>query len=227
VGKGTYPDIPPHLYAAMRVLRLRLFEAPNHTLQPFDHLALESVLYQSFLTTTVLWSDQHPQTEFDSLFWRKAEHFLKQNAMFPEQPDSLNSPVLGVPLALFRLAIQAKQAYQLPESHSRAELAHLRAEIEDWEALVLGNAPVRVSNDSNTFRRQQLYYDGASHLYMLIISLLLEQANMRLAPAEQLDSQNARLPQALPKSTWQIQKALQILRTFKFDDDWSSCYVSR
>ncbi|KAH3950605.1 hypothetical protein HBH70_111440 [Parastagonospora nodorum] len=224
-GKSTYPDIPPHLYAAMRVLRLRLFEAPNRTLQPFDHLALESVLYQSFLTTTVLWSDQHPQTEFDLLFWRKAEHFLKQNTMFPEQPDSLNSPVLGVPVALFRLAIQAKQAYQLPGSCSSSELAQLRAEIEDWEAFVLGNGPVGVSNDINAFHRQQLYYDGATHLYVLIISLLLEQANAKSAPADQQDLQNARLPQALPKSTWQIQKALEVLHTFELDDDWSSCYI--
>ncbi|EAT81451.2 hypothetical protein SNOG_10952 [Parastagonospora nodorum SN15] len=192
---------------------------------PFDHLALESVLYQSFLTTTVLWSDQHPQTEFDLLFWRKAEHFLKQNTMFPEQPDSLNSPVLGVPVALFRLAIQAKQAYQLPGSCSSSELAQLRAEIEDWEAFVLGNGPVGVSNDINAFHRQQLYYDGATHLYVLIISLLLEQANAKSAPADQQDLQNARLPQALPKSTWQIQKALEVLHTFELDDDWSSCYI--
>lgn len=210
----------------MRVLTLRLFEAHNHTLQPFDHLALESVLYQSFLTTTVLWSDQHPQTEFDSLFWGKAENFLKHNSMFPEQPDSLNSPVLGVPVALFRLAIQAKQAYQLPGSCSSSELAQLRDEIEDWEALVLGNGHVGVPNDSNTFRRQQLYYDGATHLYVLIISLLLRQAKTEAAPADPPSLQNARLPKALPMSTWQIQKALQIFQAFEFDDGWSSCYVS-
>jgi hypothetical protein len=225
MGKGTYHDIPPHLHAAMRVLTLRLFETPINKLQPFDHLALESVLYQIFLTNTVLWSDQSPLTEFDVHFWLKAEHFLQQTIMFPQGPHSLNSPVLGVPVALFRLAIQAKQAYQAHARYSNHNLEQLRTEIEDWEAMVLGSQPISFSEHDDAFRRQQSYYDGATHLYVLIISLLLEQANKHYGNTARITSQDFRLPETVPQNAWQLQKALHILRTFAHDNEWSSCYI--
>jgi hypothetical protein len=225
LGKGTYSDIPPHLRAATRVLSLRFFDTSERLLQPFDHLALESVLYQMFLTNTVLWSDDAPLTEFDYQFWLNAELLLDISVMFPDKPNSLNSPVLGVPVALFRLAIQTKQACQYPGSQSVMEMERLHDEIERWEAIVLGHHSAELPANDNAFSRQQTYYDGATHLYILVVSLLFEQAHRLLESGIAREVQKTRLPEVVPQYTWQVQKALRILRTFEHDDNWSSSYI--
>ena len=225
MGKGTYLDIPPHLHAAMRVLTLRFFEAPLTLLKPFDHLALESVLYQIFLTSTVLWSDQAPLTDFDLQFWLRAEALLEQNVMFPGKPNSVNSPVLGVPVALFRLAIQAQQVCRRPDLYNSLELERLRRETDTWEGLVLINRTIASSTCGGSTSRHETYYEGASYLYVLIISLLLEQISKNSRCDTGPESQLKPHPEAVPRHTWQVQKAIHIIRDFQSDDDWYSCYI--
>lgn len=209
----------------MRVLSLRFFDTLERNLQPFDHLALESVLYQIFLTSTVLWSDQAPLAEFDLHFWLNAELLLDVCVMFPDKPNSLNSPVLGVPVALFRLAIQAKQACQHPETQSAIEMERLLDEIGEWEAIVLGQQNVNPLPTNNAFDRQQAYYDGATHLYTLVVSLLFEQAQRLSGTGSRPETRNIRLPGVVSQHTWQVQKALRILRDFEHDDNWASSYI--
>lgn len=194
-------------------------------LQPFDHLALESVLYQMFLTSTVLWSDDAPLAEFDLEFWLKAEQLLDASVMFPNKPNSINSPVLGVPIALFRLAIQTKQACQHPGLQSVIEMERLYDEIREWEAIVLGPHGVELAPKDDAFGRQQTYYDGATHLYILVVSLLFEQVQRLLETGSVPESQVTRLPETVPRHTWQVQKALRILSHFGHDDDWASSYI--
>jgi hypothetical protein len=222
---GTYRDIPPHLHAAARVLTLRFFETSATIMQPFDHLALESVLYQMFLTSTGHWSDEKPLTELNLQFWLKAETFLNEFAIFPNGPASLNSPVLGVPVALFRLAIQVKKAYQHPEQLSDVNLNRLRTEIEEWELAILSKPVLDQSTTNDTFSRRETYYKAATDLYILIVSLLLEQSDKSSTSNLPQDLQHNRVPEAVPRDTWQVQKALRILRAFDTDDDWSSCYI--
>jgi hypothetical protein len=222
--QGTYRDIPPHLHAAVRVLTLRFFETTTTIIQPFDHLALESVLYQMFLTSTGHWSDQEPLTEFNLKFWLKAENLLKEFVMFPDGPASLSSPVLGVPVALLRLAIQAKQAYQCPGPHSDVNLRSLRSEIEEWELVVLSKQSLDLSAGDDVFSRQETYYAAATHLYVLVVSLLLEQAEKKTNDMLQ-ELQHDRVPEAVPRHTWQLQKALRIVHAFETDDDWTRCYI--
>jgi len=224
MGKGTYLDIPPHLHAAMRVLTLRFFEVPSTTLQPFDRLALESVLYQIFLTSTVLWTDGAPLASFDLRFWLQAEKLLEQSVMFPGKPISLNSPVLGVPVALFRLAIQAQQLCRNLGSYTNMAKEHLRHEIETWEGIVLSNQAIdHPINDQMS--RQQAYYEGTSYLYVLIISLLLDQVGRTSTCDARLSQRSSQVPEAVPSNTWQIKKALHILRNFESDDGWHTCYM--
>lgn len=45
----------------------------------------------------------------------QAEHSLNSSDLSPDMITSSNSPVLGIPVALFRLSIQAKQVFQQPE----------------------------------------------------------------------------------------------------------------
>ncbi|KAH7071239.1 hypothetical protein BKA63DRAFT_578403 [Paraphoma chrysanthemicola] len=219
LGKGTYTDIPPHLQAAVRVLSLRFFDDSDNELQPFDLLAFESVLYQIFLTSTVHWSDPAPLSDFDLQFWIQAETLLERKPMF-SGPRSLNSPVLGVPIALFRLVVQAKEAYQHPRQYDEATLEQLRREVEAWEGVVLSNGRIDASAEHQSQNIQHIYYEGASYLYILIISLLLEQIDQSLwSPAHN------QLPNTVPRDTWQMRKALFILQQFERDDGWTNCFI--
>lgn len=220
MGQRTYADIPPHLQAAMRILTLRFFTSTVSIQRPFDRLALESVLYQIFLTSTGLWSDQSPLTDFDLEFWLRAETMLERSVIIPGGANSLNSPVLGVPVALFRLAIRAKNMYQHREEHSLCSLAELREELVDWEAIVLGNQDIDLPTVGDSASRQQSYCESASYLYVLIVSLLLGQTSERLSTDEQLP-----LPAPAHHDAWQIRKALDILQMLKNDDNWSGCYI--
>ncbi|KAF2826813.1 hypothetical protein CC86DRAFT_291830 [Ophiobolus disseminans] len=223
MGKGTYFDVPPHVHAAMRVITLRLFRTSSIELQPFDCLALESVLYQIFLASTVLWSDEASLIEFDLDFWLKAESLLQTSVMFPGKPNSLNSPVLGVPAALFRLAIQVQQACRSPAMYDFEARQSLRREVETWEGIVLANRMIGCTADHNPATRQQTYYEGASYLYVLIVSLLLDQ----ISESPECDSpsgrQSSRLPEPVPR--WQVETAIRIIRSFENDTGWSGCYI--
>src|ERR1700712_2090611 len=118
MGRGTYTDIPRHVNAAIRILRLRLMDRPFSIDRPFDRLAVESVLYQIFLVTMGSWS--HPAQldyQFDAGFWLRAENVLAQSMLFPGPSILTNSPVLGVPLAIFKLVLSIKQLRQSPLRH--------------------------------------------------------------------------------------------------------------
>lgn len=216
---ATYFDIPPHLLAAMRVVTLRLFNNSSKIERPFDCLALESVAYNFFLNSTGLWSDKMPPTKFDMNFWSRAETILSSSAIIPDGSSSVNSPVLGIPACLFRLAIQAKQIFQHPETHKN-DLDRLQQETEAWEALVLTDRKVDPLPPNVLLTSQQTYYESASYLYALIISLLLEQIT-----AEPHVYHDRQLPSPVPRDAWQVQKALKILRSHEADRDWAGCFM--
>lgn len=229
MGQGTYADIPPHLNAAIRLLALRLFNAPLKISRPFDRLAVESVLYQAFLVGTGHWSDQTEHPTFDLDFWLQAERLLEQSAMYPGRSTSLNSPVLGLPVPLYRLAVQVKQIYQHSSTSDPQTLSAIRTEVESWEAIVLCNRKMDELPDDEQPNREQEFYESASYLYTLVTSLLLEQASAcSVADGFLLNEQTAgspRVPRPAPHDCWQIQKAIQIVEKYENDDDWAGCYV--
>lgn len=135
-------------------------------------------------------------------------------------PRSLNSPVLGVPIALFKLVVQAKEAYQHPRQCDEATLEQLRREVEAWEGVVLSNGRIDASAEHQLQNTQHIYYEGASYLYILIISLLLEQIDQ--SPWSPAHNQ---LPNTVPRDTWQVRKALFILQQFEKDDGWTNCFI--
>jgi hypothetical protein len=220
MGQKTYADIPPHLQAAMRILTLRFFTSAISIQRPFDRLALESVLYQIFLTNTGLWSDQNPLTNFDLDFWLRAEAMLERSVIIPGGVNSLNSPVLGVPVALFRLAIRAKNIYQNRERQSFSALSKHREEVAVWEAIILGNQKIDSPTGGDLSSRQQGYCESASYLYVLIVSILLGQTSVCSSTLERIPPLDP-----APHDSWQIRKALGILQKLKDDDNWSGCYI--
>jgi hypothetical protein len=218
MGRGTYTDIPQHVSAATRILTLRLFSSQPNITSPFDRLAVESVLYQIFLVTTGLWSEDITlDYDFDTRFWVQAETLLDQSLMFPDGSKILNSPVLGVPVSLFRLALSLKQQRHTI-NRDMVVLEALKSEVEEWEALVLCDREIDRSSPGESANRSRTFYKDASYLYILCISLILEQI---------LSSTTATTgpPAMASSSSWQITKAIDIVRSHENDDEWAMCFI--
>lgn len=138
VGIGTYTDIPMHVNAAIRIIKTRLLDRHKTVHRLFDRVAVKSVLYQIFLATTGLWTQEaEAEYKFDAVFWTRAEDFLDRSTIFPGQPISLNSPVLGVPISLFRLSFMLQKQYGSGLALDSAMLSRIRDEVAECEALLL------------------------------------------------------------------------------------------
>jgi hypothetical protein len=219
LGQATFGDIPRHLDAAMSLVRLRLLDGGSAIQQSFDRIALESVLYQIFLTTAGSWSDCQPHAaRLDDTFWNKAELLLEDSHLFPEESPSVNSPILGVPVSLFRLVLSAKQLYHRRDDPDLAALDELQAEIGDWEALVLRNGDPDSAASQSNLSHYQLYKDAA-YLYIIIASLLIDQAASAVA-----SDATTHIPSA--SESWQAAKMLEILKRQQGNTEWGKCFIS-
>lgn len=98
-------DIPQHTSLASRIPTRRLLDRPVGIGRLFDRLAVESVMYHTFSITTGLWSEtERASYNFDLELWDRAER-LDRSLFFPGALRGPNSPVLGVPVSLFRIAL--------------------------------------------------------------------------------------------------------------------------
>lgn len=219
LGLATLTDVPRHVEAAIRLLRLRLFSGNGTVWQPFDRIAVESVLYQIFLTTMGSWTVHIEENfHFDADFWLQAEALLAQSTLFPDESPSVNSPVLGVPIALFRLVLSIRKQYQSPQQQDPDAITHLQDEVGEWEALVLQDADIDPAASQSGLSHYALYKDAA-FLYILIASLLLEQTT-GLYPRADAGLE----PEA--SNSWQVARMLQILQKHQGDDEWAKCFIS-
>lgn len=218
MGRGTYTDIPRHVNAAMRIIRLRLLSRPSNISRPFDRLAIESVLYQIFLVATESWSAPvELDYDFDAEFWHQAERLLAKSNLYPDRSISFNSPVIGVPLALFRIVLSLKQIYQNPWHHNQETLDQLRSEVEEWEGIVLSEGETDcISIDEHQNCSPGIYRDAA-YLYVLVSSLLMDQIS--------IGDWIPGAPQVAPRDSWQLKKGIQILRARQDDEDWAKCFI--
>ncbi len=218
MGRGTYTDIPRHVNAAIRILKLRLMDQPFSISQPFDRLAVESVLYQIFLVTMGTWSDPYElDYNFDPTFWQQAENLLSQSKLFPGPSIVTNSPVLGVPLALFKLALSIKQLWRSPFRQDEEVLDGLKVEMGEWERSI-------PSDDQDVSSPQKLpddqfpLYRDATYMYILVSSLLVQQV------VEDRVSE-AGVPEPAVLDSWQVQKAVEVLRGNQENEEWARCYI--
>ncbi|KAJ1323758.1 RNA polymerase II-specific transcription factor-like protein [Microdochium nivale] len=195
----TFADIPKHVNAAARILAAKFFpsastQAPSSQgpliQRPFDRLAVESVIYQMFIGAAGLWSDHGcPGYEFDMAFWIQAEVLLDTSTLYPGKPSSTNSPVLGIPVACFRLALAAKQHYQSDHLIDEEVLMQTKAELAKLLEVVLASSSQPVPSlepnkeqgeESDESCRTLLCYRDSAHLFVLISDLILEQLSTRL-----------------------------------------------
>jgi len=219
MGRGTYTDIPRHVNAAIRILSLRLMSHDESISKPFDRLAVESVLYQIFLVTMGSWSDPiELDYHFDAQFWMQAERLLTLSTLFPDRSMSYNSPVLGIPLGLFKLALSMKQLYQSPLRSDPETLEQFRSELENWEGAVLSDQDLDPLSADEMRNSAHQYYRDAAYLYILTASLLIEQ----LSDLEEKTGP----PEAAPSDCWQVRRVCQILSAHRDDDEWAKCFIS-
>ncbi|KIV96701.1 hypothetical protein PV10_00530 [Exophiala mesophila] len=220
MGKGTYTDIPRHVNAAIRVIRMRLMSNGLSITRPFDRLAVESVLYQIFIVTTGTWADLIPldDYEFDAEFWLEAEGLLAQSTLYPGRSISYNSPVLGIPPAIFKLVLSVKKAHQSPFEQDAATIEQLKNEVEEWEGPILCDMDLDVLSPYEEANHYTSFYRDTAYLYILISSLLVEQlVSGQAHPGP---------PEVAPKDSWQLRKMMQILESHADDLTWATCYIA-
>ncbi|CAI4215975.1 unnamed protein product [Parascedosporium putredinis] len=225
MGRGTYTDIPRHVNAATRILTMRLLDGELKIERLFDRLAIESLLYQIFLTTTGLWLDPIGlDYEFNAEFWYRAEDLLERSNFFPDQPRSVNSPVLGVPVSLFRLTLSLKQQLQNPFQRDQDTIDQLRGEVEMWEAALLCNREPTADlfPGDEVKNRQQGYYNDVLYLFAVIASVMFEQLCLEVDAGTTVADG---LPMAMPTDCWQVAKAVEILESRRDDSGWAGCYM--
>ncbi|KAM0083143.1 hypothetical protein ACKRZS_005089 [Fusarium odoratissimum] len=211
-GSSSWDDQPQHVSAAIKIIISRVLNATSADLSAFLRLALESVLYQVFLLNNGLWSSATSYISLQSLnseFWARSERLLEH----PDNMDfallSLNSPVLGMPLAVMRLATFLGQLCLGRESANREHLVKLQTEVTTWEDFAL-----QAVEQTDTF--DALNRD-ANCLYAMVASILMQHL-MAFGP-------NAGLPKVSPTDSWQACVALHILSRRAGDHRWSECFI--
>lgn len=194
----TFADVPKHVNAAAQILTTKFFSSPATQARsprgsvierPFDRLAVESVVYQMFIGAAGLWSGHGcPGYEFNTAFWIQAEALLDASTLYPGRPDSINSPVLGIPVACFRLALTVKQYYQSGRLIGEEVLMQTKAELDELLKLVLASSS-QLAQSSGPSKEQGeklddsyrtlLCYGDSAHLFVLVSSLILDQLSTR------------------------------------------------
>ena len=218
MGTSSCPDVPNHLNAAIRILKLRLLNRNLSICRPFDFLAVESVLYQIFLAATGSWVKTTSfQFSFDATFWSQAEKFLVQYALCFSRSISYSSPILGIPPTLFRLFVSIKQIYQDPSRHDRQLLDQSRIMLGKWEMAASRDQDLDSQSRWNASSRHSVYCKEVTYLYICVGSLLVEKLLQ--------DGSSSELPQPVPRDKWQVSKALQILQNRHNEDDWARYYI--
>lgn len=218
MGSRTFADIPRHVHAATGILTQRFLRRGPSISRLFDMVAIESVLYQIFLVETDLWTN--PTASDGGLevdFWLQAEKLLNHLTLSPDQSIALDSPVLGIPVSLFRLALALRQQYRSPSPLACEEI---RTEVEAWEAILFCN-PTSESccgSTEETLDSNQRYNNDTTSLFIIVVSLLLEQVlhpDMCVGP-----------PIPASQGCWQITKAMDILRHYESDQGWAKYFIA-
>ncbi|CAH0021209.1 unnamed protein product [Clonostachys rhizophaga] len=215
----TNRDIPQHIQAGIRLLTLHVLNKPLGVSRLFDRLSLESVMYAVFLRTASLWSDSTSSDfAFDNVFWNQAEQVLGQTNFFPENSGSSDSPVLGVSVSLFRIALSLRHIFRTGVLPEPSELQRLQNDVAFWEGLLLedenlvNHLPACPQGDF-----QEHYHETTIHLFTLVTSLLLGQVLRGHILAG--------LPQTVPHGSWQMDLGIRILEKYANDKVWAKCFI--
>ncbi|KIX03953.1 uncharacterized protein Z518_07506 [Rhinocladiella mackenziei CBS 650.93] len=220
----TYKDIPRHLSGAIQLINLRCVECRHPPLaRPIHRIVWESILYQVFRQTV-----RHPfaadfQPDFE--FCAKAEEIL-QSLTFPDASEAENSPVIGFPLSLQKFIIEIVQLCKSPFRPQASILLELGREMRYWESTIpeKGHCIKKEGQNftgSTPAERAQAFHQHSTSLHVLAASLLFNWVceSHEISGAEEVFS----LPP--PSNSWQVRRALEIMRCPQANKDWSRCYL--
>ncbi|KAG9504850.1 hypothetical protein J7337_004829 [Fusarium musae] len=211
-GSSSWDDQPQHVTAAIKIISFRILNSRSTDLTTFLRLALESVLYQVFLLNNGLWSSANSYVSLQSLnseFWALSEKLLENPTSLDFSLLSINSPVLGMPLAVMRLATFLGQLCLGRESANMEDLVKLQTEVATWEEFAL--QAVEQTDAYDVLNRD------ANCLYAMVASILMQHL-IAFGP-------NTGLPRVSHTSSWRACTALQILSRRAEDHRWSECFM--
>ncbi|RDW72454.1 uncharacterized protein DSM5745_07626 [Aspergillus mulundensis] len=231
-GQDTALDPRGHVAGAVKLLNLRYDKAlPLAMTRPFDRLTIESVIYQALLLS--IRRPFAPNFHIDSELLYRSEVILGTEALINAADHS--SPVLGVSVSLYRLILDIIDFRNLPAQQITADaLRHLRTRMKRWEALVLD------TGTSNSHLHMQLqarvgkpdpFQKSIMTLYILAASLLLDWSTEILSArhlcvnvvSADSEDRDAFHPNGL--SSWQVERALPLLRQPNCVETWSRCFL--
>lgn len=158
-------------------------------------------------------------------FATKAENILR-SLTFPDASPADNSPVIGFPVKLQKLIIEIVQLCKTPSRPEDRVLHRLRGEVEQWETSLPEEGCCVDEEDReagmvrNQRPRPRSFYEHSTSLHILSASLLLDWVSKSTAVS---DPANNHLTTS--GKSWQIGRALQIMRCSRAKEDWSKCYL--
>lgn len=223
-GEDALVDPRKHVAGAMKLLNLRSGGGSSQLSmsRALDRVTAESVVYQAFLL-----SMRRPFTPYfpvDVQFMDRAESILNsERLMAAIHVDS--SPVLGIPLSLYRFILDIIHFRNSTEQPSVALLARLRTEMEYWETFVLTG-----STTSHSLSTDGGFSTDMIILYVLATSLLLDWitesstsglSTNALQPPDVIDLMRGNVG-LIP---WQLSHGLKILRRPNTSTAWSHGFL--
>jgi hypothetical protein len=228
MGNGTYDDTSTHVNAAVQVLERRFFQpgAEIDLQQPTDRLMVESVIYQIFQLEMGFWSDDREKClpyQFDPRFWLKCENLLRSSSKFPELPDASSSPVLGIPMAIYKLMLMIRRLWTMdprpPDFYIL--LSQLEIELDSWkqaESLEPQNEKSTATCQPPLLAPSNTIVGHATMIMVICASLVLNQ--LRSQPSGCL------VAPVNDECGGQVERMMSILRYRKGDQRWTSCHVA-
>lgn len=168
-----------------------------------------------------------PNFHVDEQFLDRSEHVLNTRKLIDILSEG-DSPVLGLPLPLYRLITDLIDFLNSPKHPSEAFVIRMREEIETWEGLVLvDDGAARYPSSMTSFHKD------AVTLFVLGASLLLDYvaessfSNHMSTPQVSRNTQDRWNPQqqALSAPRWQVQRAFEILRRPAAYETWTRCFL--
>lgn len=215
---GTQSDVVKHVNAATRIIALRLFNRPTGIQRLFDKVALESVIYQQFLLTTGLWSETNPyRHRFDPEFWNSVEELVDRSILLPGASRNLESPILGVPLSLFRNTVILRECYRPGININPEILEKTQRDVRTWENQLRDQEVESVHNAPEVSMLRGSTTRDETVLYALTASLLLEQLNNA--------QRGEKTPTSVSRDKWQIRMSLGILKRQVNKTKWAKSYA--
>lgn len=215
---GTQSDVVKHVNAATRIITLRLLNRPTGIQRLFDKVALESVIYQQFLLTTGLWSETtRPKHRFNPEFWNSVEKLVDRSTLLPGASRNLESPILGVPLSLFRITVFLRECYRPGININPEILKNTQRDVRTWESQLRDQDVESVHNAPEVSLLRGSTTRDETVLYALAASLLLEQLNNA--------QRGEKIPTSVSKDKWQIRMFLGILKRQVNKTKWAKSYA--